>query len=93
MLDSLFAQPLSKSSLVYLLVWNPPLHTPYISSPNHCVIFAIHVQTIATYFAVVWRLCHLFLVSLSTLYLELYLLHTSKPTQNLEKKHTVTLNK
>jgi len=36
MLDSLFAQPLSKSSLVYLLVWNPQLHTPYISSPNHC---------------------------------------------------------
>jgi len=28
--DSLFAQPLSKSSLV----WHPPLRTPYISSPN-----------------------------------------------------------
>ena len=26
-LDNLFAQPLSKSSLVYLLVWNPPLDT------------------------------------------------------------------
>jgi len=21
--------------LVYLLAWHPPLHTPYISSPNH----------------------------------------------------------
>jgi len=27
-----FAQPLSKSSLVYFLVWNPSLHIPYISS-------------------------------------------------------------
>jgi len=35
MLDSLFAQPLSKSSLLYLLLLNPALHTPYISSPNH----------------------------------------------------------
>jgi len=29
-----FSQPLSNSSLVYLLVWNPLLHTPYISSLN-----------------------------------------------------------
>jgi len=28
--DSLFAQPVSKSSLVNFLVWHPPLHTPYI---------------------------------------------------------------
>jgi len=28
--DSPFAQPLSNSSLVYLLVWPPPLHTPYV---------------------------------------------------------------
>jgi len=34
--SSLFAQSLSKFSLVYLLVWHPPFHTPYISSPNHC---------------------------------------------------------
>jgi len=40
MLDSLFAQPLSKSSFVCLLFWNPPLHTPCISSPNHLVINA-----------------------------------------------------
>jgi len=32
-----FVHPPSKSSLVYLLVWNTPLHTPYISSPNHCL--------------------------------------------------------
>jgi len=42
-----------------------PLHTPYTSSPNHCILFATHAQTIATYFAVVPRLCHLILVSLS----------------------------
>ena len=33
-LDSLFAQPLSKSSLV----WRPPPHTPYISSPSQCLL-------------------------------------------------------
>jgi len=36
-LNSLFAQPVSKSSLVYLSVWHPPLHIPYISSPNHWI--------------------------------------------------------
>ena len=39
-LDSLFPQSLSKLSLVYLLAWHPPLHTPYISSPNHYLLFA-----------------------------------------------------
>ena len=29
----------SKFSLVYLLAWHPPLHIPYISSPNHCLLF------------------------------------------------------
>ena len=38
--DSLFPQSLSKFSLVYLLAWHPPLHTPYTSSPNHCLLFA-----------------------------------------------------
>jgi len=71
---SLFAQSPSKFSLVYLLVWHPPLHTPYISSSNYCLLFAAHAHTIATCFAVVPRLCHLILVSLSTFYLELYLL-------------------
>jgi len=28
--------------LVYLLAWHPELHTPYISSPNHCLLFTAH---------------------------------------------------
>jgi len=79
-LYSLFPQSLSKCSLVYLLAWHPPLHTPYISSSNHYLLFAAHAHTITTCFAVVPRLCHLILVSLSTLYLGLYLVascHTS----------------
>jgi len=41
-----FLQSLSKFSLVlvYLLTWHPPLHTPDISSPNHCLLFAAHAQ-------------------------------------------------
>ena len=31
-------QSLSKFSLVYLLAWHPQLHTPYISSLNHCLL-------------------------------------------------------
>ena len=66
MLDSLFAQPVSKSSLVYLLVWSRPLHTPYISLPTQCLLFATLAHTnVATCFDVVPRLCHVFLVSLS----------------------------
>ena len=37
----------------HLLVWSPPPHTPYISSPNQCLLFATHAHTIATCFAVV----------------------------------------
>jgi len=70
--DSVFPQSLFKFSLVYLLAWHPQLHTPYVSSSNHCLLFAAHAQTIATCFAVVPRLCHLILVSLSIIYLELY---------------------
>jgi len=62
-LDSLFPQSLSEFSFVYLLGLHPPLHTPYISSPNNCLIFATHTLNIATCFAVVLRLCHLILVS------------------------------
>jgi len=51
----------------------PPLYTPYISLPSHCLSFTVHAHTIATCFAVVLRLCHLILLSLSTIYLELYL--------------------
>jgi len=39
-----FAQPLSMSSLVYLLVWSPSPHIPYISSPNHCLLFVTHAH-------------------------------------------------
>jgi len=70
--DSLFPQSLSKFSLVYLLARQSQLHTPYISSPNHCLLFTAHAHTIATCFAVVPRLCHLILDSLLTLYLELF---------------------
>jgi len=51
-----------------------PLHIQYISSPNQCLIFATHAHTIATCFAVVSILYHLFLVFFSTPYLELCLL-------------------
>jgi len=44
--DSLFVQFLSKFSLVYLLAWHSPLRTPYISSPNHCLLLAAHAHTI-----------------------------------------------
>ena len=71
--DNLFPQTVSKFSLVYLFIWHPPLHTPYISSRNHCLPSTTHAHTITTCFAVLPRLCHLILVSLSTLYLELYL--------------------
>jgi len=46
-LDSPFWQPLSRSSLVFLLVLDPLLHTPYISSPNHHFPFTTHAHTIA----------------------------------------------
>ena len=58
------------SSLVYLLVGSPPPHIPYISLPNQC-LFAAHAHTIATCFAALSILYHLFLVSLLTPYLEL----------------------
>ena len=60
-----FPQSLSKFSLIYL--------APYISSPDHCFLFTTHAHNIAACFAVVPRLCHLILFSLSTLYLEFYL--------------------
>jgi len=47
-LTDFFAQPLSK----YSLVWHHALHTPYISSLNCCLLFAVHACTTATCFAV-----------------------------------------
>ena len=40
--DSPHVQPLSRSCLVFLLVLNPQLHAPYISSPSHHHLFATH---------------------------------------------------
>ena len=58
-LDSPLGQPLSRSSLVFLLVLDPQLHTPYISSPNHHHLFAAHAHTNAACFAAIPMLCHL----------------------------------
>ena len=63
---TVFFHNLSKFSLVYLLAWHPSLHTPYISSPNHCLLFAANAHTIATCLPVVPRLCHLILISTLT---------------------------
>ena len=65
MLDSPLVQPLSRSSLVFLLVLDPQLHTPYISSPNHHLLFAAHAHTNAARSAAIPMLCHLYVVSLS----------------------------
>ena len=65
----------TKSSFDLFLGLEPPLHTPYIFSPNQYLLFSTHAYTIATCFAVVPRLCPLPLVLLSSLYLELYLYH------------------
>ena len=62
---TVFFHNLSKFSLVYFLAWHPQLHTPYIFSPKHFLLFATHAHTIATCFAAVPRLYHLILVSLS----------------------------
>jgi len=77
MLYSLFPQSLSKFSLVYLLVCNHPLHTPTLSSfRNTC---PYHFNQ----FPVVLRLCHLFLVSFSTLYLEVcFYLNVTHPSDH-----------
>ena len=66
-LDSPLGQPLSRSSLVFLLALDPQLHTPCISSPNHQYLFAAHAHTNAACFAAIPMLCHLYLDSLSQL--------------------------
>ena len=73
-LDSPLGQLLSRSSLVFLLVLDPLLDTPCISSRNHHLLFAAHVHTIAACSAVIPMLCHLYLVCLSAPYLEICLL-------------------
>jgi len=39
--DSLFSTISHSLSLVYLLAWHLPLHTLYISSPNHCLLLLV----------------------------------------------------
>jgi len=68
--------------LVYLLVWSPPPHIPYISSPNQGFVFTAHAHTITTCFAVVSILYHLFLVFLSTPYLELFYHSVTHPSDH-----------
>ena len=53
---------LSRSSLVFLLFLDPQLHTPYISSPNHRLLFAAHANAACS--AATPMLCHLSLNSL-----------------------------
>jgi len=72
-LDSPLWQPLSRSSVVFLLVLDPLLHTPCISSPSHYLLFVGHAHTIEACCAVIPTLCHLYLISLSAPYLEICL--------------------
>ena len=60
-LDNPLWQPLSRSSLVFLLVLDPQLHIPCISSPSHCLLFAANAHTNADCSAVIPVLCHLYL--------------------------------
>jgi len=80
-------------SLVYLLAQHPPHHTPYISSPNHGLLFTTHAHTIATCFTIVLRLCHLILVSLSTLYLKFCLVVSRWLIILNTKYHLATLSR
>ena len=75
--DSLFQQSLQVFFGLPFGLAPSTSYSAYISSPNHCLLFATHAHTIATYFAVVPRLCHLILVSLSTIYLEFCTTHPS----------------
>jgi len=70
---AIFLHNLIPCPLVYLLVWSPPPHIPYISSPNQCLLFAAHAHSIATCFAVASVSYHLFLVFLLTLWLAIAL--------------------
>jgi len=59
-------------SFLWSTSWAGTLHF-ILHAFLHLLLFAAHAHTIATCFAVVQWLCHLILVSLSALYLELYL--------------------
>ena len=76
MLESSFPQPLSRFSLVYLLVCNPVFHTPYISSPSHYLPFAMHVHIFASQPVLLQYQCYVIIpnLSLSALHLEICLI-------------------
>jgi len=72
---TVFPQSLSKFSLVYLLAWQPPLHTPCISSLNYCLLSHIKNNTIFNNLCIisdtkniaVWGACFFMADSKSTL--------------------------
>jgi len=72
-INSLFCTTSQQVLLVYLLVWNPPLHTPSTSYSIYFFTqslssFRTHAHTITTCFAEVPILCHLILISLFQLF-------------------------
>jgi len=73
-------------SLLWSTSWSGTLHF-ILHTFLHpiTVLFATHAHTNATYFAVVPRLCHLILVSLSTLYLRtlIFYLNATLPLSSL----------
>ena len=79
---TVFLHNVTKFSLIYLLAWHPPLHTPSISSPNHCLLFAAHAHIIATCFAVVPKLCHLILVSQPFIWNSILWLNATHPSDH-----------
>jgi len=80
-------------SFLWFTSWPGTLHF-ILHTPNHCLLFATHALMITTCFAVVPRLCHLILVSLSTVYLEFYLVAASSNHSHLRplKSHLIFLS-
>ena len=60
----------------------PPPHIPYVCSPNQCLLFATHGHTIATCFAVVSILYHLFLVSERLNWNSIFYLNITHPSDH-----------
>jgi len=46
--DSLFPKSLAKFSLVYLLAWHSPLHTPYTTCPYHCNLSCCSIEIMSS---------------------------------------------
>jgi len=81
-LDSLFTQPLSKSSLVTTSQSDTLHFILYTSSHKHCLLFAMHVHTITTCFAVLPRLRHLILVSQLFTWNSIFYLNITHPSDH-----------